>query len=783
MEPVRRLAASVVFLLATAAPSAGASGVFRHVPLPAPNSGPTSVLAPGIGILFTEFDANKIGFITSDGRLIEYSVPTPNSGPLDLTFSCVGGSNCNVWFTEFLANKIGKLNPHTGEFQEFSIPTPASGPHSIVAGFYPDQVWFTEIHANKIARMTAEGQFTEFEIPTAGSGPMGITRGSSDTIWFTEFQGNKIGRIPFAGGPITELAIPTPSSGPMDIGRDREGRMVFTEFLAGKVAVIGFDGRTITEIATPTPESGPSRICKPSLTTGDVWFTEMRSNRIGAIRFNHTITEYEIPTPGAEPYGCSFAGSSVWFAQKAANALGTVQHDRLVVMGAGSFDGWETSFRFSNTGSLPTHLYTGYFYEPQYICAGPCIWEGAPVVPANGTAELAGGPGPAVINTRPLDRDEFPTIDVRARRSASPGRATNLPATAFSAISRLDPSILVFAGAVRSPTARSNLLIANFASGDALDVRIDVLSRDGVLLGSESSTLNASFYDFAPPLRFLVDFPGRLGISDLTNGQIRVTKTGGGGLLWGTLTTIDRDSVVTDLGRSLSVADETVPGGDPLVVLGGAVGEWDTEFDVGNARAETLNGTIAILSCTIGATCPVPAISFSVPANGTATLRARDFPAFPEGLHTYLVRFEGTGMAPTLRARVVNRARPSQTAVLPTLHRSAIRKLGHLPFSFPGGARSTSGARSNLVLGEAGRDDATAVVQVFDPSGNLLKSVPVRVPQGRTLMLQDVVGGAGADLENAHVLVTRTGGDGTLWGMLATIDRSDALSVGWGVHP
>jgi hypothetical protein len=71
MEPVRRLAASVVLLLATAALAAGSTGVFRQFPLPSPNSGPTSVLATGIGVLFTEFDANKIGFRTLDGRLIE----------------------------------------------------------------------------------------------------------------------------------------------------------------------------------------------------------------------------------------------------------------------------------------------------------------------------------------------------------------------------------------------------------------------------------------------------------------------------------------------------------------------------------------------------------------------------------------------------------------------------------------------------------------------------------------------------------------------------------------
>jgi hypothetical protein len=131
----------------------------------------------------------------------------------------------------------------------------------------------------------------------------------------------------------------------------------------------------------------------------------------------------------------------------------------------------------------------------------------------------------------------------------------------------------------------------------------------------------------------------------------------------------------------------------------------------------------------------------------------------------------------------VNRARPSQTAVLPALHLSAIRKLKGTALSFPGAAHSATGARSNLVLTETGVGDAAVIVEIFAPSGTLLKSIPLQLGRGQTTFLADVVRDAGGDVENAHVLVTRAGRQGSIWAILSTFDEAQALSVGWGIAP
>jgi virginiamycin B lyase len=71
---------------------------------------------------------NKIGKITPDGVVTEFSIPTPNS---DTNFISAGPDG-NVWFTEFVGNKIGRITPD-GVISEFLLPTD-SEPLGITAG-------------------------------------------------------------------------------------------------------------------------------------------------------------------------------------------------------------------------------------------------------------------------------------------------------------------------------------------------------------------------------------------------------------------------------------------------------------------------------------------------------------------------------------------------------------------------------------------------------------------------------------------------------------------------
>src|SRR5690348_10190780 len=102
------------------------------------------------------------------------------------------GPDGNLWFTETLADRIGRITP-AGVVTQFSLPF-LSAPAEITAG--PDgNLWFTESGSSRIGRITTAGVITEFSAGlTPNSRPVGITRVPDGNLWFTEAQANKIGR-------------------------------------------------------------------------------------------------------------------------------------------------------------------------------------------------------------------------------------------------------------------------------------------------------------------------------------------------------------------------------------------------------------------------------------------------------------------------------------------------------------------------------------------------------------------------------------------------------------
>src|SRR5436190_13977278 len=177
--------------------SDGISTVF-----PVPTTLNYSALGPGItsgpdgNIWFTESETNKIGKITPNGTITEYSIPTNNSKPMYITTD----SNGNLWFTEQSGNKIGKITI-SGIITEFSLPTPGEAPWGNtptgITDGHDGNIWFTEYGANKIGRITPNGSITEFPIPNnAHNNPWVIISGLDGILWFAEgdTEANKIGR-------------------------------------------------------------------------------------------------------------------------------------------------------------------------------------------------------------------------------------------------------------------------------------------------------------------------------------------------------------------------------------------------------------------------------------------------------------------------------------------------------------------------------------------------------------------------------------------------------------
>jgi virginiamycin B lyase len=277
------------------------TGVVTEFPVPTPDSEPSDIVSGPDGALwFTEFRAGKIARITTAG-VVTAEYPIPSTGPyFDVfTFSLTSstgprgitvGPDGNLWFAEFNANQIGRLDPDTGVISEFPIPTPDSRPVGITVG--PDgNVWFTEPIGSNIGRITPTGVITEFPLPTGSPGvftsnrPIGITLGPDGNLWFAENMANQIGRLDPDTGLITEFPLPTADSGPNFIDTGSDGALWFTQSNANQIGRITTNG-SVREFAIPTPDSFPHGLAAGP--DGDIWFTAAEANHIGRVAVRKT---------------------------------------------------------------------------------------------------------------------------------------------------------------------------------------------------------------------------------------------------------------------------------------------------------------------------------------------------------------------------------------------------------------------------------------------------------------------------------------------------------------
>jgi streptogramin lyase len=164
---------------------------------------------------------NFVGKITPRGQITAYT-----NGLTGDAEDISAGPDGALWFTEF-EGKIGRVTTD-GKITEYSMGIPSgSNPSSITSG--PDgNLWFTEPSNSAIGRITTSGVVTLFTKGITG-GPDDIATGRSEALWFTEGGGDRIGRIE-TNGQINEYRQGiSPHAFPGCIVKGPDANMWFTE--------------------------------------------------------------------------------------------------------------------------------------------------------------------------------------------------------------------------------------------------------------------------------------------------------------------------------------------------------------------------------------------------------------------------------------------------------------------------------------------------------------------------------------------------------------------------
>jgi streptogramin lyase len=289
-------------------------------------------------------------FSTGTGTWAEFPL---SSSRRHAPHSITAGPDGNLWFTEYLANLVGRITP-AGLITEFvlgDLPSPSgitTGPDGALwfaketgsigriatdgtvaefpAEYMPSAIatgpdanlWFTELgYGGGIGRMTPAGIVTNFPLGDGNTYPTGIAAGPDGALWFVEHNTAKVGRMT-TSGELTEFQLP--GGAPQAITAGPDGNLWFTMDVTfpwiGRITPAG----SFTLFAVPFLSSPRGIASGPD---GNIWFTDYVGNNIGRITMAGAVTLFPIPTAACSP-GSITAGpdGALWFTEDGAEKIG-----------------------------------------------------------------------------------------------------------------------------------------------------------------------------------------------------------------------------------------------------------------------------------------------------------------------------------------------------------------------------------------------------------------------------------------------------------------------------
>ncbi len=268
--------------------------VYTEYDIPTAHGRPHTAVPDKSGnVWFTEFAAQNIGKLEiSTGEITEYPLQMRDTNPHGITV----GSDGTVWFTA-LPTAIGRIDPASEKMEQFKVPDRPDGrfpgPHTIIES-RSGKIWFTQIMSGTISNFDPETRKFQVIEVEAGTTPYGILEKEDDLFWFAVSRPGKIGMLNAKTDEMQLYPVPTPKSVSQRFRFDTTGRLWFGEYGGDKVGMFDPDTKRFTEYELPfrsTPYS--IHIDKQ----GFVWVGCFERDSL--VRFDpRTAQMVEYPLPG-----------------------------------------------------------------------------------------------------------------------------------------------------------------------------------------------------------------------------------------------------------------------------------------------------------------------------------------------------------------------------------------------------------------------------------------------------------------------------------------------------
>jgi len=269
--------------------------------------------------------------------ITEYDMPRASIAPHDVRIDDKGFA----WYSNFVENFLGRLDPRTGEHKEWAYPELKPGFPTGALALEPDgdgnwwlgmmfqsglakfdvktetftlfpvqpemntdvtqqsllmprhwhvdgKVWTNDVSRQGILRLdVASGKYEFFDpfkyLPKGRThSPYGMAADAQNNLYFMDFADENVGKVDAKTGIATIYKTPTPHSRPRRTMLDGQGRLWFAEFAANKIGMFDLKSERIREWDVPTPHTYSYDVFLDK--NGELWSGSMASDRI--LRFD-----------------------------------------------------------------------------------------------------------------------------------------------------------------------------------------------------------------------------------------------------------------------------------------------------------------------------------------------------------------------------------------------------------------------------------------------------------------------------------------------------------------
>jgi virginiamycin B lyase len=284
--------------------------VITEYDLPRKTIAPHDVRTDAAGhVWYSNFVENFLGELDpKTGANKDYPIPSLKPDAPTGTLDLEADSDGNLWLALMFQAGLAKFDMATKTFQLFPVQAALDNDatqQSMVMprAFHVDgKVWTNEVAKQSIMRLDLKsGQYElidPFKFLPKGHqhSPYGMAADADNNLYFMDFADENVGRIDAKTGMATIYPTPTPKSRPRRTMLDDRGRLWFTEFAANKLAEFDTKTEAFKEWDVPTPHTYPYDVFMDK--NGELWSGGMASDRV--LRFDPQsgrAIEYLLPRP------------------------------------------------------------------------------------------------------------------------------------------------------------------------------------------------------------------------------------------------------------------------------------------------------------------------------------------------------------------------------------------------------------------------------------------------------------------------------------------------------